>query len=204
MSILLTIGPEYSGGMYLYHNAEKSADLFEETMKSIFTIETIKLRGHEASSSNILKYINIIINRSDIQRVYIYYSGHGNNCGNKEFWQTSTGTIDQIKMAELINKSKPLVIVISDSCSSEHMVNCKLASHSFITLGATLDYQDAIMTGDGGLFTNILVECLKKITNETTFNDLFNLLEERSVEIEKFSFRYSSTKIIHEKIILQN
>lgn len=202
MSILLTIGPEYSGGMYLYHNAEKSADLFEQAMLNLFPIETIKLRGRNASASNILKYIDELINRSDISRVFIYYSGHGNHCGNREFWQTASGSVDQIKLAELVNKSKPIVIVISDSCSSEHLVNTKLATHSYITLGATLDYQDAIMTGDGGLFTSILVECLKEINHETSFNDLFNMLRTRTVEIETFSFRFSHDHVSDLKFIV--
>lgn len=196
MTLLLTIGPEYNGSMYLYHNAEKSADLFEETILLKIQCETIKIRGEDSTENNITKTISELSNRNDLRRIIIYYSGHGNHYANREYWQTSQGNIDQIKIAELVNNIKPLVVIISDSCSSEHMINSKFIHHPYITFGATLDNQDAIMTGDGGLFTLSLIESIKELDLFFTFNDLIDSLNRKKIDIETFSHRYSDNSIL--------
>ena len=85
MSLLLTIGPEYTDSMFLYHNAEKSADLFERTILSKTSCEVIRLRGNESTADNIIKTISNLSIRTDLHKIIIYYSGHGNNCGDKEY-----------------------------------------------------------------------------------------------------------------------
>lgn len=202
MTLLLTIGAEYSGSMYLYHNAEKSADLFESAITSKINCTSIKLRGKDANSINIVNSIHNLSTRSDLERIIIYYSGHGNHCGNKEHWQTSCGNIDQIKMATLVNELNPLVVVVSESCSSEHMINTKFAKHPYISIGATLDYQDAILTGDGGLFTLKIVESINELHNKSTFNDLMINLMNKKVEIETFSFISSHSDLLNKLIFV--
>lgn len=205
MSLLLTIGPEYRGGMFLYHNAEKSADLFESIIVSKIkkeSLEIIRLRGTECSANNIINTITSISDRKNIKRIYIYYSGHGDHHGNKEFWQTNSGNIDQIKIAELINILNPLVIVISDCCSSEHLVNSNFVKHSYISLGATLDNQDAMMTGEGGLFTLKIFEIINELDINFTFKELFDKITENRIEVETFSIKFSSDQILDEKFFI--
>lgn len=201
MSLLITIGPEYSGSMFLYHNAEKSADLFEKCFVDKFGISTVKIRGKSANAQNIINTINEHIYREDLQLLYIYYCGHGNHINKKEFWDTASGHVDQQTIAKIVNKSNPLVVVISDSCSSEHMINLKLINHRYISIGATLDHQDAIMTGDGGLFTNIFIERISDFSSETTFAEL-HLAMKDSPEIETFSFLYSSQEVLDHKLFV--
>lgn len=199
MSLLLTIGPEYRGGMFLYHNAEKSADLFEKMILSKIECETIKLRGSNSTATNIVSTITELSKRNDLKRIFIYYSGHGDHCGNKEHWQTSSGNVDQIKMAQLINNLKPLVVVISDSCSSEHMINTKFATHPYVSIGATKDYEDAMMTGDGGLFTLFMKECFDELDSNFTFIDLVDKLQSKKIEVEHFSILSSDVSLLNEK-----
>lgn len=202
--ILLTIGGEYNGHMYLYRNAEKSADLFANTIISKFqhhvNINHIKIRGSACNPDNICRTI-LSLSETECKRIIIYFSGHGDHIGNREFWQTPRGNIDQIKIAGLVNMLKPLVIVISDSCSSEHMVNLKIVDHPYISLGATLDNQDAMMTGDGGLFTIILSEIIDRLQTDFTIRDLFNEIMLSRVEIETFSVNHSHDLILDEKFI---
>ena len=198
---VLTIGPEYRGNLFLYHNAEKSADLFESVVSSKFQCNLIRLRGQESNANNIIKEISNLskISSEECNRIIIYYSGHGNIAGNKEYWETLRGNIDQIKIAELINSLKPLVIVISDSCDSEHMVNAHFINHPYISLGATKQGQDAMMTGDGGLFTIELTRMINELNIDFTFDDLFHKIFDDKIEIETFSIRFSSHDILDEK-----
>lgn len=200
---VLTIGPEYNGSMYLYHNAEKSADLFETVISSKFPCNLIRLRGSSSTSENIIKTISLLskLTNEECQRIIIYYSGHGNNVGSKEYWQTSSGIVDQIKISELVNNMKPLVIVISDSCSSEHMVSAKFIKHPYISLGATSHYQDAMMTGDGGLFTLELTRIIKEFSGNFSFHDLIGRIIDDKIEIETFSVSYSSESLLEEMFI---
>ena len=203
---VLTIGPEYRGGMYLYHSAEKSADLFEKVISSKFPCNMIKLRGSNSTSANIIKTISSLskLSENDCERIIIYYSGHGNHIGNKEYWDTASGTVDQIKISELLNMLKPLVLVISDSCSSEHMINSHFIIHPYVSIGATLDYQDAMMTCDGGLFTIELCKIIDEIDVNFTFQELINKVIENRIDVETFSIRYSSSELLLEKFYHQN
>lgn len=202
MTLLLTIGTEYNGSMYLYHNAEKSADLFETAFIKRTKCTSIKLRGSECNATNIINKIHELSTRTDLDMIIIYYAGHGDHYSNKEFWKTSSGNVDQIKIASLINELTPLVVVVSEACSSEHMVNAKFAKHPYISIGSTLDYQDAIMTGDGGLFTMALVECINELNNDAKFIDLMILLNSKKVEIETFSFLTSSNDVLMNKVFI--
>ena len=196
---ILTIGPEYNGGMYLYHTAERSADLFESVMNSKFECNTIRLRGLQSTSSNIINTISNLSNltEDDCERIIIYYSGHGNHTGNKEYWQTASGNVDQIRISQLLNNLKPLVIVISDSCSSEHLVNSQFIKHPYISLGATMDNEDAIMTCEGGLFTLELTKIINEFKSNFTFDELIKKIVEHRIEVETFSIKFSSDDLIH-------
>lgn len=206
--VLITIGPEYNGGMFLYHTAEKSADIFESVIKSKcdsknYQCKIISLRGSNANANNIINTISSLsnLNETDCKRIIIFYSGHGNSASNKEYWQTPNGNVDQIKISQLINELKPLVIIISDSCSSEHMVNSKFIKNPYISLGATMDDQDAMMSGDGGLFTLELCKIINGIDPNFTFADLFYKIFDNKIDIETFSIKYSSDKLLDEKFL---
>ena len=203
---LVTIGPEYDKSMFLYHDAEISADLFEKVITTKYPCNSIRLRGHESTAENIIKTISSLssLTESDCERIIIYYSGHGNIAGKKEYWQTPSGNVDQIKIAELINTLKPLVIIISDSCDSEHMVNANFIRHQYISLGATKQNQDALMSGDGGLFTLELTRIIGDLHEDFTFSELFDKIFDDKIEVESFSVGFSSSDIFTMKFFPDN
>lgn len=205
---VITFGPEYNGGMFLYHNAELGANRFEECIKSLIsranekvkiTATYKRIRGKQCTSINICSELSNI--ESNYDKIIIYYSGHGNHVNGKEFWQTSCGNVDQIKMAQLINNMKPPVIVFSDCCSSEHNVNEKVISHPYVSFGATLDYQDAMMMYDGGLFTSVLIDILNKVEFDIKISKLFELISNQDITVETFSVRFSSHEIFESAFI---
>lgn len=189
--------------MYLCHNAEMGADLFEATILKMadkhdpkININVVKLRGKACNQTNICKILQDA-SYLNVDKIIIYYSGHGDHCNGKEFWQTSSGNVDQIRIAELINHMKPPVIIFSDSCSSEHLVNQNVINHPYISFGATLDQEDAMMQYGGGLFTTELVDCLEKADLNITPFELFNILIDRNVEVQHFSLKYSDDELLN-------
>lgn len=189
-TLVLTIGPEYKGSLYLYKNAEKSADLFESMIKKKCDATFLKLRGQNASSDKIISTLSSFskYTEDDYKRIIIYYSGHGDRSAGKEFWKTSNGNVDQVRLAKIINTIKPIVIVFSDSCSSEHMVNKHFCTHSFISIGATKDHQDAMMTGDGGLFTLQLEKAFDELSNNFTIRELLSKIDTYRIEVQSYSY----------------
>ena len=196
MTHLLTIGAEYSGRLQLYGCAVKSADIFESFIKSKTQLESnIRLRGKEANVMNITKKISSLLT-FETGKIIIYYAGHGDHIGTKEHWLTSSGVLDQIRLSGILNCSRGIeIILISESCSSEHMINSHFIDKNYVYYGATQDYEDANMTCDGGIFTQEIIKCMEKLwNNERSFkhNELMELLLHSTVEVEHFSVRYSS------------
>ena len=104
---LLTIGAEYRGPLNLFGCGITSANVFEKQVLETFD-ETptmhLRLRGTECTSDKIIKYFRVILSNLDNENVFIYYAGHGNKIRNREYWHTSCGNVDQIKIASLINE----------------------------------------------------------------------------------------------------
>lgn len=203
---IITFGPEYNNRLYLSHNAEMGADLFETSLINLikrkcntinYTVK--KLRGMSCTSVNICNMFKSIENHYD--KVFIYYSGHGDHSAGIEFWQTASGNVDQIKIASLINEIKPPVIIFSDCCSSEHNVNRKVINHSYVSFGATHDNEDAMMMYGGALFTQELIDILNKCDPNIKINELFDELLNRKIEVETFSIAYSDDGIFKHELI---
>jgi hypothetical protein len=185
---ILTIGAEYGGYLKLWGNGIKTADIFEETMiefaGTVYAeckLTTRSLRGAKCTHDNIVSELQLLVKTVNDAKhsihVMVLYAGHGNHQGwfakavrdsyhnCNEYWQTPGGNVYETELAEILNtidNKDARVMVISESCSSEHMINdtiCKNAN--WITIGATLDYQDAIMDGDGGIMTHCFTDTIK-------------------------------------------
>lgn len=196
MTHLITIGAEYHGGLYLYGCAIRSADLFEECISSKIPLKSkISLRGREANTKNITSEISKLMNLAD-GKLIIYYAGHGDHIGTKEHWQTASGNIDQIQISTLLDTSKGIdIILISESCSSEHMINSGFIHKNYVYYGATQDYEDAIMTCDGGVFTDVIINAIyyfHQIGENFTCRQLWDYIHSSGVTIEHFSLKYST------------
>lgn len=201
---IVTFGPEYNSSMNLHHNAELGADRFEQAFvkflnKGSHNITTKKIRGIKCNASNIC---NMLENIEQIyHKIIIYYTGHGDHTLSKEFWKTPCGNVDQIRVANLINQMKATVIIFSDCCSSEHNVNEKAIHHPYISFGATMDYQDAIMQYGGGVFTQTIIDLLEICDINITSFDFFEELIKCNIDVETFSVRYSSLELFNSKLI---
>lgn len=202
---LLTIGAEYKGSMALFGCGITSANVFEDQILKTLSDKPsvhLRLRGHECNQKNIISYFTQILNDLDNEKVIIYYAGHGDRAGGKEFWHTVAGNIDQQRIARMINEIEDdsLVYLFSESCSSEHMCNIKLAKKNYISIGATLDHEDAIITSDGGVMTCTIINILKEIHIDFTLRDFWHKMMLSGVTIEHFSLRYSHEKFLDEKM----
>lgn len=198
---LLTIDCEYRGNLALYGCGITSANVFEEKVKSIVgpkITKCISLRGLECNESRITNAINEILHDLHDEKVIIYYSGHGNTSSNKEYWQTTSGCIDQIKIASLVNQidDESLVYIFSESCFSEHMCNTKVAHKNYVSIGATQDWEDAIITCDGGVMTCAIVNIFEQYREEMTVREFWNSLLASGVTIEHFSLCYSHERFL--------
>ena len=167
---LLTIGAEYSNQNTLYGNGIKSADLFEEALMSKFKIDKkISLRGNECTAFNIKNAFHSLINS---QKLIIYYAGHGDHFWshekNIEYWNTTSGNIDQVQIALSLNEFNinSFIVLFSESFSSEHMVNKFFIERKYVSFGATRDAEDAIMTSDGGLFSLAVIDTINNIDKD--------------------------------------
>lgn len=202
---LLTIGTEYGGSKHLYGCGITSANIFEAEMKRKLSnkiTKCISLRGKTCTTNAIISAIKSLI--SNGKKTIIYYSGHGNHRMTKdgfiEYWDTPSGPIDQIKIGNILSDihADSFAIVISESCSSEHMVNLVAMKKRFVSIGATLDHQDAIITCDGGLFTMALVETLKSLDDDFKVSEFISSLFTRTIDVEQFSVRYSDNDLLEE------
>lgn len=187
--------------MTLYGCGITSANVFDDRLTSIYEdkiTKHIKLRGLECNEHNILDAFHEILKDLNNEHVIIYYSGHGDHSCSKEYWQTSGGIIDQIRIATLVNEVQDdsCVFIFSESCSSEHMCNTKVAKHNYVSIGATQDYEDAIITCDGGVMTCVISEIFKTLETSITIDKLWNAMLESGVDIEHFSLRYSDEKFL--------
>lgn len=196
---LLTIGVEYTGHNHIYGCAIRSADLFEHCISSKINLECkISLRGYEANLNKITDTILKLMQEDD-GKLIIYYAGHGNHIGNLEHWQTNSGNLNQVKLANLLNKSKGIeTIVISESCSSEHMINAQVIRKDYMYYGATQDYEDALISSDGGIFTLELVSIIDRLWNKDrnfTHKEVIEELEKSQFDCSHFSVRYSKNSI---------
>lgn len=142
----------------------QSVDRFNICLKSILC-ERIKyniiIRGLDCTSKNIINALNIMVdwlNKNAGVKGIIYYAGHGNHIGwnntqkdqysnMKEYWQTSAGSINENLLASTFHKAneKSVLILFSESCSSEHMINNTICHKHWISIGATQDGEDAIV-----------------------------------------------------------
>lgn len=205
---LLTIGTEYTGSLQLYGCGIKSANLFENIMKEKFTEKLeniISLRGNECTCDKIMDSIKLLIENK--KKTVIFYCGHGNRCNINshfiEYWDTISGPIDQIKMAKMLNNipEDNIVILFSESCSSEHMINPIVMKKRYLYVGATQDYESAIITCDGGLFSMALVETLNEIDIECNIEEFISKLMETKIDAEHFSVQMSDVNILNEKLL---
>lgn len=203
---VITFAPEYSGSMHLYHNAELGAQNFMKCIQKYLTrinlqinVEYKNVHGSECNSKTICQHLSEVDPKYD--KLIVYYSGHGDQRCGREFWQTSSGNVDQIRMAEILNSIKPPVIIFSDCCDSCHNVNQQVIHHPYVSFGATKELQDAMMMYGGGLFTSTLIDILDSIDHQITLFDMFNRLMKAGVQIQTFSFRYSSKDLANSYFI---
>lgn len=202
MTHLLTIGAEYRGNLQLYGCAIRSADLFEQCISSKINLASVtSIRGFQANTKNITKEIMRLMNLTE-GKLIIYYAGHGDHIGSREHWQTASGNIDQIQMASLLDMSKGIdVILISESCSSEHMINSGFIHKNYVYYGATQDYEDAIMTCDGGVFTDVVIDAINNLGEDFTCRELWNYINSSGITMEHFSLRYSREQQLQKNFI---
>lgn len=196
---LLTIGVEYTGHNYISGCAITSANLFEDCISSKVRLhKNCRLRGYEANLTNITRTILKLMEEEE-GKLIIYYAGHGDHIGNLEHWQTNAGNITQKKLASLLNKSEGIeTIVISESCSSEHMINSSVINKEYMYYGATQDYEDAMMSCDGGIFTIELVAILDRLWQENrkfTHQDVIRELNKSNFDTSHFSIRCSEQEV---------
>lgn len=202
---LLTIGAEYNGNMRLFGCGITSANLFEHQIKEKFgdkISNCISLRGTNCTSSNIISTIKTLI--ANKKKTIIYYAGHGDhhmvNKGYIEYWNTPSGRVDQINLGNILSEisDDSFVILLSESCSSAHMINPDAMKKHFVSIGATQDHEDAIITCDGGLFSIAVVETLKSLELDFTVQDFISSLSTRMIEVEHFSVKYSDGFLLSE------
>lgn len=198
---LLTIGCEYKGSLSLYGCGITSANIFEQKIISMMGTKithNISLRGLECNEVKIINAFHAIFKDLHNEKVIIYYSGHGDHTTTKEYWQTSSGRIDQMKIASLINEidDDSIVYIFSESCSSEHMCNAKIANRNYVSIGATQDYEDAIITCDGGVMTCSIVSIFNNFGPEITIREFWNHMLKSGVTVEHFSLRYSDERFL--------
>jgi hypothetical protein len=188
---LLTIGMEYSGS--LMGTGERSADAFEAgVLERSRPSAVVRLRGH-VSSTRVVHEVRSLVQSSSGETVIVYYAGHGDRTARGECWCCSRGSVSQRTVARTINESTGTVVVFSDSCSSEHIVNASVVDVDYVSIGACLDSEDALMTGDGGLFTLSLVNGIR-VSN--TIGELWSFLMDAGVTAEHFSLRHSSEELL--------
>jgi hypothetical protein len=204
---LLTIGTEYRGGMTLFGCGITSANIFDAEIMRICGDAislNIKLRGVECTEQKIIASIHRILHDLKDENVIIYYSGHGNIHSNIEYWQASSGTVDQIKIANLLNEitDNSIVYLFSDSCSSSHMCNQKIIHKNYVSIGATQDHEDAIITSEGGVMTCVIVEILKTIKPGFTVRHLWNAMLDAGISIEHFSLKFSDEIYLDQPMFL--
>ena len=194
--------------MNLYGCGIKSANIFESTIKEKLgnkLNKIISLRGFDCSSENIIKSIQEIIKDCNKAIIYIFCHGDHRITNNHmiEYWEPPSGQhIDQIKIAGYFNElsNNSMVILFSESCSSEHLINKIAMKKRYLSIGSTQDNEDSIVTCDGGLFSLALIETIKEINHNCNINDFINHLMTKSVEIEHFSPLYSDKEILDEFI----
>lgn len=203
---VITFAPEYSGSMHLYHNAELGAQNFMSCIKNYISrikvehnVDYVNIHGPECNAKTICQHLSDIDPKYD--KLIVYYSGHGDQRCGREFWQTSSGNVDQIKIAEILNSIKPPVIIFSDCCDSCHNVNQQVIHHPYVSFGATKELQDAMMMYGGGLFTSTLIDILDSINHQITLFDIFNMLVKMEISVQTFSFRYSSDELANSNFI---
>lgn len=205
---LLTIGVEYTGRLQLFGCGITSANLFESKIIELANkfgqqiTHNCRLRGLECTRSRISKEMHEIFRDLHHEKVIIYYSGHGDHMAGLEFWQLPDGRIDQKNIATLVNEieDNSLVYIFSESCSSEHMCNTHIATRKYVSIGATQDYEDAIMTCDGGVMTMNIVKIISSKSENFTLRSLWESMLESGVEIEHFSIRYSDEHLLDENV----
>lgn len=198
---LLTIGVEYRDRHHIHGCGMRSADAFENCISSKINLECkVSLRGYEANLNKITNTILRLMEEED-GKLIIYYAGHGDHIGNLEHWQTNSGNLNQIKLASLLNKSRGIeTIVISESCSSEHMINANVIKEEYMYYGATQDYEDALMSYDGGIFTLELISILDKLWDRNrnfTHQEVISELQRSNFNTSHFSAKYSDDYILN-------
>lgn len=205
---LLTIGVEYKGRLQLFGCGITSANLFESKILEMSNkfehkiTHNVRLRGLECTKSQISNEIHNIFKDLNDEKVIIYYSGHGDHISGIEYWQLPDGHLDQKNIATLVNEieDNSVVYLFSESCSSEHMCNTHLATKKYVSIGATQDYEDAIMTCDGGVMTMNILNILSSKSENFTLRNLWDSMLNENVEIEHFSIRYSDEHLLDETL----
>lgn len=143
---------------------------------------------------------NILKNNTFNQILYIYMNGHGNQVYDTnedekspieegetikdnmdEIYQLPDGIILDDEITDIIEKAvkdscgenRLTIVLISDHCSSGSMIDKKLTSYDWVTIGSSFDNQDSYITGDGNVMTNNLLNVLQKIDISNTNTMLF-------------------------------
>lgn len=79
----------------------------------------------------------------------------------------------QDKLNKNKQRYKPFICLISDHCSSGSMIDNVLQNiFNWISIGSSLDNEDSLMTGDGNVMTNNLLNVLEKLKTNNTINKI--------------------------------
>lgn len=137
--------------------------------------------------------------------LYIYINGHGNQTvdlngdeiintskeslkdSQDELYQLPDGNLLDDEITSIIDNAvlysnifeRPLVVLISDHCSSGSMIDETQRYFDWISIGSSLDNQDSYINGDGNVMTYCMINVLnanKDVLSDITTTNFFMLL----------------------------
>lgn len=198
----LFLGNDYPGTAYSLPDCVLDAERMFAVMQPYLAPESELLRNDECTLANIVRWVRATqkqMQPGDVAE--IYNSGHGTSerVGNKQLQGivlTAGVVLWEDKIRELANLLSP-AIFISDSCFADGLTRAVGRQPRYIAFSrlnkrrqimpagrmprrqhdyfaACAANETADSTGDGGAFTNVLLDVLKTASKRTTMQGIYN------------------------------
>lgn len=171
-------GSNYSGSWRVYQS-ENDAKRFEKLLRETFGYSEIRtLYGAAYTRANVLsalQWLSAQLTHQNCSAV-VYVAGHGtqtrdasgDECdGQDENWQTNDRQLVSDDEITAALKAAPCcqaqIALITDACCSGSMLDLgsETRQRQWVSVGAALDYQCALQSGDGSVCTAQLLRILE-------------------------------------------
>lgn len=195
---MLSMGNDYPNTSYELVDCALDASRMFVVMQPYLSPQSELLRNEECKLVNIIKWLNAIAKIAKPNDAFVVYnSGHGTSDGKRQGIVLHGGIVLwEARIRELLRPLTPAVL-ISDSCFAGGLARGNGTQARYVPLSKLphqsqwaptkrmgprqYDYfaacdtgEVADSTGDGGAFTNALLDVLRNATPRTTLKGVYN------------------------------